>query len=158
MSQPANSDSLLKTAALGAALFLGYSLFARKKAAGTLNFIPGNIKGLYWDGMNPYLTVGVIVQNTSNYAYTLNSIAGNVFSTQNGQRYNLGNFSYFAPQKVFANSQSTVYVDLRFGLIGVVSDIINSITSGIAQTIEMSGNGNVDGIQVPINFKYNVKL
>ncbi len=158
MAQPAKSDSLLKTAALGAALFLGYSLFARKKAAGNLNFVPGNIKGLYWDGINPFLTVGVVVQNTSNYSYTLYSIAGNVFSNQNGQRYNLGNFSYFSPQRIQANSQTTVYVDLRFGLIGIVSDIINSITNGFAQTIEMSGNANAEGFQVPINFKYNVKL
>jgi len=158
MSQSANSDNLLKTAAVGAALFLGYSLFARKAAAGTLNFLPGNVKGLYWDGINPFLSVGVVVQNTSNYSYTLNSIAGTVYSNQNGQRYNLGNFSYFAPQKVFSNNQTTVYVDLRFGLIGIVSDIINSITNGFAQTIEMSGTANVDGAQVPINFKYNVKL
>jgi len=158
MSQSRNSDSLLKGTAVAAALFLGYSLFARKSAAGNLNFLPGPVKGLYWDGINPYLRVGVIVQNTSNYSYTLNSIAGTVYSNQNGNRYNLGNFSWFAPQKIMANSQTTVFVDLRFGLIGIVSDIINSITNGFAQEIEMNGTANVDGLQVPITFKYNVKL
>jgi hypothetical protein len=57
-----------------------------------------------------------------------------------------------------ANSQTTVFVDLRFGLIGIVSDIINSITNGFAQEVEMNGTANVDGLQVPITFKYNVKL
>ncbi len=152
------SDKILKGVLIGGAIFLGYRLLARGASASTLNFVPGRIKGLYFDGITPYLTVGIIVQNTSNYSFVLNSIAGSVLSNQNGQLYTLGNVSYFSPQKIYANSQVEIFVNLRLSLIGVVSDIINSISNGFSQVIEMKATANVDALQVPVHFKYNVVL
>ncbi len=158
VSERKSSNKLVKVALIGGALLMGYRLFAKGASASTLNFIPGRVKGLYFDGLNPYLTVGIVVQNTSNYSFVLNNIAGNVLSNQNGQLYTLGNISYFNPQKIFENSQQEIFVNLRFSLIGIVSDIINSISNGFSQVIEIKAIANVDAIQVPIHFKYNVVL
>ncbi len=152
------SNTLLKGFLIGGALLLGYRVFAKGASAASLNFIPGRIKGLYFDGITPYLTVGVVVQNTSNYAFILRSIAGSVVSNQNGQTYSLGSVSYFNTQKIFPNSQVEIFVNLRFSLIGIVSDIINSISNGFSQVIEMKAIANIEQVQVPIHFKYNVVL
>lgn len=152
----ASSGSTVKNVLLiGGALYI-YSLIKKTTAARTLVFLPGPVKGLYFDSFTPYITVGIIVQNTSNQNYTIQSLAGNVYAMANGEKWNIGNLSTFAPQQIFGNSQQTIFIDLRLSLIGIVGDILNLIDNGIEQEITFEGYANVDGIQVPLDFKYKI--
>jgi hypothetical protein len=144
---------LLNGILLAGAALIGYNLISKHFAAGTLNFLPGQIKSISF----PVITVGIVIQNTSNQAYTLKSLAGNVYTNANGSIYNIGNVSNFTAQTINPNSQKTIPIDLRLSLIGVVSDIFNLITSGnFQQDIQLKGFANVDGLQIPLVFNYKL--
>lgn len=149
-------DKPLKGILAVVAVLVGYNLFARKNAAGTLNFLPGNLKAIGSDGITPIVTVGLLVQNTSNQSYTLNSIAGTVYANNDGNTYNIGNVSSFEQQRISPNSQSELTVEMRLALIGLVSDVINSISSGYGQDILFKGYANVEGVQIPIVINYKL--
>lgn len=150
-------STLVKGLLLGGAVLLAYNAIARKVAAGSLNFLPGHIKGLRFDGVTPIVTVGVLVQNTSNQSFNINSLACDVFTVTNGKKYNIGNASFFQPQLISPNTQATIWIDLRLSLLGVVSDLLQTITSGnFGQDVTIEGTANVDGLQYPINLKYNL--
>lgn len=152
--------NLAKGIAIGAGALILYNLFSRRMAAGTLNFLPGPVKSFRIDGATPIITVGLLVQNTSNQNYTINSLAGTVYTNSNGKNWIIGNVSSFVPQVITQNSQSLLFVDLRLMLIGVVSDMINYLSVGdqFSQDISLNAIANVSGLQVPFNFNYKVAI
>lgn len=130
-----------------------YNVLSRKAAAGNLNFLPGTVLSLDMQGTSPVLLVSMVVQNTSQQTFTLKSIAGDVMSNN----YWVGNVSYWLPQVIAPNQQSTIKLEIRLALIGIVQDIINAFQYGnFQQEIVLKANANVDNIQVPINSKYKV--
>ena len=138
---------------LGGAAFQIYNILERKKAAGNLNFLPGNVLTLDMQGTAPVLTVSLLVQNTSNESFTLKSIAGDVYSNN----FWVGNVSYWYPQLIGPNMQSTLKLQIRFGLLGIVQDLISAFQNGnFSQVIDFKANANVDNIQVPIDIKYKL--
>lgn len=140
-----------QTIAIGAGIFLLYSLFRKKQALGNLVFYPHSLKGIKFDGITPVMTLGLAVQNTSNQTFQLNSIAGQIFANT----YLIGNIGSFVPQVIPANSQSVIYINARLSLIGIVTDIINQINNGtFTQEIELESNANIDNLQVPIDLKF----
>jgi hypothetical protein len=149
-------DKLLKGSLFVGAVLIGYNLFAKKTAAGTLNFLPGQFHGIGTDGGTPVLSVGVLIQNTSNQSYQLNSLAGNVYANNSGNVYTVGNVSTFTRQTIYPNNQEEIIVDMRLSLTGIVSDLINSISSGFGQDISFKGYANVDGLQIPILINYKL--
>ena len=149
-------DRAIKTVLIGGGLLLAYNMFSRKVAAATLNFLPGQLKRLSTDGATPVLTIGVIIQNTSNQSYQLNSLAGNVYANNDGNVYNVGNVSTFTVQQILPNRQQEIVVDMRLSLTGIVSDLLNSIANGFGQDIQFKGYANVDGLQIPIVINYKL--
>lgn len=141
---------------LGGAALVGYNLFARKSAAEKLIFLPGQVSDFNFSS-SPSISIGLLVQNTSNQTFSLRSIAGNVFTNANGKDFNIGNFSSFQTQIIPANSQQQVIIKLRLSLFGVVSDLINAIIEGtVQQEIFINGFANIDNWQLPLNFNYKI--
>lgn len=137
----------------GAAILIGYNLFAKSNAAGTLNFYPTKVTNIGFDGVTPVATLGLAAQNPSNQRFTLRSITGNL--TANG--YMIGNISQFLSQVIQPTSSSVIYLDIRLSLLSVVTDVINAFQTGnFTQELIFKGWVNVDGILQPLDIKYKV--
>jgi len=94
-------DKVVKPLLIVAGGLIAWNIFSRREAAASLNFIPGKIKGISWEGMSPVLTIQMIVQNTSNHSFTILSIAGNVYLIKpDGKKYLIGYVSDFEKQTV----------------------------------------------------------
>lgn len=132
---------------------IGLTAYSQVKAAGHLIFVPGNITGISLDGIAPIFTAQLIVQNTSNVDFTLNSLAGNVTadSTQ------VGNVSNFQPVFIPSNSQAIVPLQLRMLPLGIVDNLINAFFGGfIKKEMIFDGYANANGHQVEIKMKFNI--
>lgn len=137
-------------------LAVGIYINTQQKAAENLVYFPGNAgipTGFAFEGATPVLTGELIVQNTSNVDFTINSLAGNV-STDGTL---VGNISNFEPVTIRANSQAKLPLHLALFPYGIVDNIINSFFGG-AQKRELliDGSANANGQQVAINLKYTV--
>lgn len=136
---------------------LAWNLFSRGQAALSLQFLPGRIKRLSWNGLSPQLTIELQVQNTSNHSFNILSVAGNVYATQNDKDFLIGRVSDFTPRTIQPVSVSTMDVNLSLQLTGVVQDLVNTFTSGLAgQTVKLQAYANVDSLQVPLNYTYKL--
>jgi len=145
--------------ALTAAGLLAFNLYSRAQAAGSLTFFPGKIRRLEWDGLNPVIVFELIVQNTSNHAFNINSFAGNVYTIANGHKYLIGYVYNFTTQAITSTSQAILEIRGKLQLAGVVSDLINAFNTGnFAQDISLESFANVDGLQVPVNYTYKLTV
>lgn len=151
------SDNLLKGILIAGGGLLLWNLYSHGAAALSLNFLPGRIKKLSWDGLGPSLQIELQAQNTSNHSFNVLSIAGNVYVTQNGKDYLIGRVSDFTQVAVAPNSVSLIPLNISMQLTGVVQNLINILQSGLnAQTIKLQAFANVDALQVPLNYTYNL--
>lgn len=142
-----------KTALIAVAGLLALSLTRRAVAGGNMLFYPGGIKGFSFDGLTPVFKLGLIVQNTSNNTYNVNSIAASLFN--NGTL--VGNVSAFGLQAIPPNSQMVLVINARLGALSIVNDLINAFqTKNFQFDVELKGTANVDGWQVPINLDYKI--
>jgi hypothetical protein len=155
---PKKDNRLLKGLLILGGGLLAWNLFSRGQAALSLNFYPGRVKRLSWSGLGPVITLELSVQNTSNHSFNVLSIAGNVYTTQNGKDFLIGRVADFAPRAVAPVSVSTLDLDLSLQLTGVVQDLVNTFQSGLAgQSIKLQAYANVDGLQVPLNYTYKLQ-
>lgn len=128
-------------------------LWNTSRSAANLNYFPGNITGFSLQGLSPVITVDLIVQNTSNVDFTINSLSGNA-TTDN---ILIGNIADFTPTLVPANSQRAIPLTLTLFSLGIVDNIINALQGGsVHKTILVQGTVNANGAQVPISLQYNV--
>jgi LEA14-like dessication related protein len=129
----------------------GVYLWNLSRAAGNLQYYAGNITG--YSLVPPLITVDLMVQNTSNVTFTINSLAANV--TSDGTQ--IGNISDFTPVTIPANSQGAVPLTLRLLPIGLVNDIISIITGGSgSRNILIQGTVNANGVQQPFELPYKI--
>ncbi len=99
------------------------------------------------------MTMGLVVQNTSNQSFTLNSFSGSLYSNDKF----VANVSSFDAQHIAANSETTLYLKVKLSLVGIAVDIVNAWTAGnIQQKIELIATANVDSLQVPVKLNYTV--
>jgi len=127
-----------------------------KRAAENLQYIPGRILNLALNAGSPQITVELIIQNTSNVDFTINSLAGNV--TANGTL--IGNVADFMPVIVPANNQGSLPLTLTLQPLGIVNQII-AILSGNNSgqvTFDVAGAVNANGIQQPFTLNYKVGM
>lgn len=143
----------------GAGALLAWNIYARAQAAYSLNFLPGRIKSLSFNGVRPVLTVEMQVQNTSNHVFNVLSIAGNVYVNSGGKDYLIGDVEDFQPVQIAANSVKVLDIDLVLQITGVVSDMIQTVSSGVTpQTVKLAAFANVDQLQVPLNYQYKLAI
>jgi len=135
----------------GAVAFILYGLFRKGKALGNLYFYPKSLKGIKFEGVTPIMTLGLAVQNTSNQGFTMHSMAGELYANN----YLIGNISQFDSYQVQPNSETVIDIKVRLSLIGIVTDIINSIKNKtFTHTLELDSTANIDNLQVPVDLKY----
>jgi len=133
--------------------FAGLYLWNLSRSAGYLQYYPGNITG--FSLIPPVITVDLIVQNTSNVSFTINSLAANV--TSDGTQ--IGNVSDFIPVTIGPNSQGPIPLTLKLLPLGIVNDIISIITGGVgSRNILIKGTVNANGIQQPFELPFKVGL
>ena len=147
------NGTAIKTGLLAFGALVAYSAFAKASAAQRLNFYPAGVSGLRFDGATPVLTFTLAVQNTSNQAMDINSLAGTL--TANG--FQIGNFALWTPTRIRANAESRIPITVRLSLIGAVQNIVEIIQGGgMAQDVELDARANVDRFNVPIKIKYRI--
>lgn len=137
--------------ALGTVGLIGWMLYAKGRAAGTLILRPGRVDNIFFDGISPVLQLSLIVQNTSSSGFTVESMAGEVLS----DGYIIGNFSNFSPIQVNGNSQVTIPITLRLGMVGLIQDLITSFNTGdFTKQIKLQGFVNAGFIRAPIDTSF----
>jgi hypothetical protein len=142
-----------KAILLGLAGIVGYELLAKTQALGTVNFFPGKLHSLSFDGATPIVTVQLLAQNTSNKLFTMQSIAGNVYT----DNYLVGNVSNFTAVQIAPNTQTAIPIKIRLSLLAVVNEIIAAIQTGnFSKTLYVDAHANIDGLQVPIKETFKV--
>lgn len=135
------------------AIAAGLYIWNLGRAASNLNYFPGNITGYSIQGFSPAVYIELIVQNTNNVSFTLNSLAGNVFT--DGTL--IGNISNFMPVEIPGNSQVPIPLTLTLQPMGLVNEIIEIITGGVGgRDIRIQGSVNANGFQEPFSIDYKV--
>ena len=124
------------------------------RSAGNLVFYPGSLlSGFSFEDSMPVIYTEVLVQNTSNVAITIYSMAGNVSANDTL----VGNLSDFTPVTINPNSEGSIPIKIRFQLLGIVSDIMNAFNTGIrSQTLNVEGSANGNGVQIPVKLTYKL--
>lgn len=134
---------------------VGLWLFTRYNAVSTLNFFPGSLADLGFQGTTPVGTFTLIVQNTSNVDLSVDSFAGNVYAND----ILIGNVSSFQRVQLLSNSLSEVPLNVRFFTIGIVNDVIRAFQTGsVKQDIVLEGSIGVSGVAVPIELTFKIGL
>lgn len=140
---------------VSAAAFVAYHLFRKQIAGGTLLFSPDKVRAFRFDGITPVFQIGLLVQNTSNQNFTLNSIAADVTA----DTYSVGNVSAFGAQVIPANSQRILLLDVRLFSISIVNELIKAFQyKDFLWEVKVNGTANVDGLQVPLRLTYKIGL
>jgi hypothetical protein len=140
---------------IGGAAAVGAYFIWKLRSVGNLVFFPGSITGMRWEGMTPVMTFQVVVQNSSSLPVSIQSMAGNLFSSG----LLIGNVFSVMPTDLPGNSRSFVNVEVRFMLLGIVNDIISSFQNrNFVQKVEFEGYANVEGVQIPVNLKLSVGI
>lgn len=143
---------LSKLLLIGAVILGLYEVY-RLKAAGSLVFFPGSVSDIGFEGVSPVITFTLLAQNTSSVPVMVDSLAGNMFA--NGTL--IGNMSSFTPTTVPGNGQAYIPVKASLMVIGIVNDIVKAFTSkNTTQIIDVEGNVNVQGAQIPLSIPLSI--
>ena len=147
-------NAAIKTGLLAAGALIAYNAFAKAGALTRLNFYPKGVSGLRFDGVTPVVTLSLAIQNTSNQAIVLRSIAGNVYA--NGTL--VGNVSNYVPTRIRENSETFLPLTVRLSLLGITENIIAAIqgNAGFSQRMELDARANLDNYNLPVNVKYTI--
>lgn len=130
---------------------LGIWAFTQARAAGNLQYFPGNITDLSLSGINPTLQAQLIIQNTSNVQFEIRSLSASVLSNDTL----IGNVSSFTATVIPPNSQIIYPLTIQLLTISIIDDIINAINTGsIRREIVLNGSLNANGQQVPLQLTY----
>lgn len=131
----------------------GLYLWNLGKAAGNLIYIPGTITSFSLNGISPEIAATLVIQNTSNITFTINSLAAVVTSDDT----QIGNVSSFVPTSIPANGQATVPIILTLQPIGIVNEIIQLITGGSGKRdMAIKGTVNANGMQQSFSVEYKI--
>lgn len=138
---------------LGIAGFIGYKLFNKAKAGGDLVFFPRGIRAIRFEGANPILELNLGIANTSNQEFTINAIAGNLYTNGTYVGY-VSNFNHTA---IHAQTEVSLVVSCRMSLLGIVSQLLDGLQNGTwEQDVQLELNANVDNISVPVKINYKL--
>lgn len=131
----------------------GLVAFTQGRAASNLQFFPGRVTGFSIDGINPIATAELLIQNTSNVEFTINSLAASVYSSGTL----IGNISDFTPDIVGPNTQYVYPVTIRFLSLSIIDQLINAFETGsIKRDLSIEGSVNANGQQWPLKLTYTI--
>lgn len=138
---------------IGAGIVIAAAAAFTHRAVSLLNYVLKSVS-FRWEGAAPVLRFVVAVQNVSNETFQVKSVVGKLLA--NG--YLVGNVSSFSPVTIGPASQSNLEIEVRMNLVGVVSDIVNTIEqgSGPGHELVFQGAVNASGIVQPLELKYKI--
>lgn len=146
-------DGLSALLLIGAAA--GLYFWNQIHAAGNLQYKPGNVTGIDFSLTNTVATVDLIVQNTSNVDFTINSLAANAYT--DGTL--VGNVSDFMPVMIAGNSQGAIPLIIELYNISLVDQIISAFQNKFQKKeLKLEGTVNANGFQTPFQLIYTVGL
>lgn len=106
-----------------------------------------------FDAGAPIITFNLYAQNTSSADLILNSFAANLFANNTL----IGNVSNFSQVVIPGNSSTLIPLTARLQIIGLANDIIRAFqTNSFTQDLQLTGNANVNGVQIPIDLTLKV--
>jgi len=149
-------NSLLKPTQillLGGLGILAYSLIRKATAAGNLVFYPKGIRGLKFEGATPIIELGLGVGNASNQDFTINAMAGNLYTNDTY----IGYVSNYNAITIPPRSEAVIPIKIRLSLIGIVSQLVEGISNGTwTQNLDLQLQANVDNLVQNVGIKYKV--
>ena len=143
----------MKNLILIAAGVTAWYLIQQKKAVDLLQYFTSSVSARF-DGVTPILILKIGVENVTNQSFTIESFVGTLSS--NGQL--IGNVTSFIPLKIMPTSVNYYTVEVRMSLLGITTDIINSIfgQGGLQQKVVLAGHVNANGIVMPVTLNYTI--
>lgn len=133
----------------------GLYVWSTTHAAGNLIYKPGGVTGMNFTILNTVATVDLIVQNTSNVDFTINSLAANAYT--DGTL--VGNVSNFYPVTVAGNSQGAIPLTIELYNLSIVDQIVGAFQNRQQKKeLKLDGTVNANGFQAPFNLTYTVGL
>lgn len=143
---------LAKTALVTGAL-IALSAMAKAQASGTLNFVPGSVHSLGFDGVTPVIQFDLIIQNPSGRSFNIKSLVGNLYAND----YLIGNISSYTPTYIRAGANTVYRLSARLSVLGVVQDLIKALQGGgFTQVMRFKAWANVDNFTVPVAITYKI--
>lgn len=145
----------IEKVALAAVTLLGLNFLLKGRALKNLVFAPGSVQDIAFEGANPIIRVSAIVQNTNSVGFTINSMAGNVFSDDAGSAVLVGNIYNFTPLLIPGNSQSVIILNIRLFPLGLSNLIAQAIQyKNFTKNIHVDAAVNIDGLQFPLEIDF----
>ena len=105
------------------------------------------------------MRISIGIQNPSNESFQIKSFVGNLFAAgTDNVPYKVGTVSSFESLYVPAAAQVVYPLYIRLNLLGIVSDIFNTIQqgSGPSHTVTLEGTVNASGIVAPVSLTYKI--
>lgn len=138
----------------------GYGLYmiTQKNAASNLVLYPHGVNEFFFDNENnPTFVASVLVQNTSNSTFTINSLAGNAVSGTD--KTIVGNVSSFQPITIGPNQEQDFPIQIRMSPLGIVNEIIDAFTNkNTTRVVTVDGHVNANGYTVPVSLTFSVGI
>jgi len=142
-----------KAAILTAGAVLALTALSKAQAGGTLNFIPGNVHSVSFDGVTPIIQFDLVIQNPTGQAFTVRSLVGTITAND----YQIGNVSSYVSTYVRPYGNTVYRLSARMNVLGVVNNIINAINGGgVSQTMRLKGWVNVESFTLPVALTYKI--
>lgn len=130
---------------------VGLNYLLKGRALGNLIFTAGQIQSIDMQGATPIIRFTMTVQNTNSVGVVLQSIAGNIFTSDAGKLTLIGNISNFQPTPIPGNSESILLLNCRCNLVGIINDIISAFQyKNLQKNIQVQAVANIDGLQFTI--------
>ena len=116
-------------------------------------FFPAGIDRMDFVGSSPVITFRMRMQNTSSEMVRVNSLAGNM--TFDGVL--IGNVALSQILEIPANSERVVDITAYLSPLGIVNTLIDSfVNRDFSKEVLLSGFANIDGLQLPIEMRFNL--
>lgn len=140
-----------QTIVLAAGVLIAGSYLLKGRALKNLVFSNGQLQSIGMQGATPIIDFTVLAQNTASIGITLQSLAGNIYTDDLGQKTLIGNISNFSPVLIAANQQTFIPLQCRTRIVGVVNDLISAFQNrNFQMALVVQAWANVDGIQFAI--------
>lgn len=142
---------LLPTIGLAAAALYVLSKLSFAGNAARLNYTVSGM-GLSMSGLNPVMSINLVVQNPTNQIFNVAALVANV--SLNGQP--IGNVAGFQPVSIPATSQANVPLTVTISGLSLVSDVVNILngSAGVTALLHITGTVNANSTLLPIDVQY----
>lgn len=137
--------------------FAGYELFKMFTAAGRLKIGDVRLQTISFEGGNPVAVISIVVDNTSNESFQVNSISADLYAMQEGRQTLIGTVYNFDAQKILPNQRTMVAAKVSLKIVSLVQDLIKVLQyKNFSLPLRLEGSMNLNKYVIPIDESFNV--